>query len=132
MGITSGPEAPRRVLFLGDIMKKSNNLDWLTEGITYWPDDLAKALEEDGAEHFGHNVEVDAKKYFRKLDSLGCGYLNIRITDSYTATVDLSEMHNIDLWHKEEVLLHILTTSPLPTEVRHNKKKDILTLEWHY
>lgn len=78
---------------------------------------------------FGHNIEFsDARKYFKKLEN--CSHSGeLEILDEYTARITLPPEMSAG---RDNALLYILTTSPLPSECRFNKKKDQLTIEWHY
>lgn len=105
---------------------------WHPDNDPTWENELKDVLEEAGKDHFGHNVEIDGKKYFRKLHSLSAGYAGVSIEDDYTAKIDLSYMNAVDPMYRNNVLMYILTTAPLPSECRYNKNKDMLTLEWHY
>ena len=100
----------------------------------YWKEQLKEVLEDYG--EFGHNTEVDIKKYLSKIEKLSCAngrtdgicFCEIEIINYYTVRIDLPEVEDF----REKVLLYILTTSPMPSECFYNKKKDQLTLEWHY
>jgi hypothetical protein len=89
-----------------------------------WEEQFDKIIEENDRGHFGHNVEVD-KKYLKKLASFGG---KLEVEDEYTIRVTLPFQRNA----RNETLLYILTTPPMPSECRFNKKKDQLTIEWHY
>lgn len=104
-----------------------------------WEDKLSEVLKQhDGT--FGHNVEVPIRRYLRRIEKLcaengrvdGIVFCEIEIVDEYTVKITLPGIEGRDAPFRENVLLHILTTAPLPTECRYNKKKDQLTLEWHY
>ena len=105
----------------------------------HWEEKLDEVLENhDGT--FGHNIEVDIRRYLRKIEKLSCEngrtdgivFCEIDIIDEYTVKIILPQIDNSDGPFRENVLMHILTQSPLPSECRYNKKKDQLTLEWHY
>lgn len=103
-----------------------------------WEEKLDSILEKH--DHFGHNTEVDIRKYLRKIEKLcavngrtdGIIFCEIDIVDEYTIKITLPETSNCDAPFRENVLMHVLTTCPMPTECRYNKKKDQLTVEWHY
>ena len=104
-----------------------------------WEDKLTDILEDhDGV--FGHNTEVDIRKYLRRIEKLCCNngrtddtiFCEIDVVDYYTVKIVLPEVDGRDAPFRENVLLHILTTAPMPSECRFNKKKDQLTVEWHY
>jgi hypothetical protein len=88
-----------------------------------------KQLEDVLASHdgiFGHNTEVNIRRYLHKIDVMCFGSSIIEILDEYTVRITLPSKY------REDVLLHVLTTTPMPTECRYSKKKDQLTIEWHY
>ena len=106
----------------------------------WWENRLDKVLEEhDGV--FGHNVEFShIRRYLRRIEKLGsidgrtdgeC-LCEIAIPDYYTVKITLPADYSDGATFRENILLHILTTSPMPSECRFNKKKDQLTLEWYY
>jgi hypothetical protein len=105
----------------------------------HWEEKLHDILESNDG-HFGHNVKVDIRRYLRRIEKLcadngrvdGTIFCEIDVLDEYTVKITLPEVESCDAPFRENVLMHILTTSPLPTECRYNKKKDQLTLEWHY
>lgn len=95
-----------------------------------WKEKLKEILEEhDGV--FGHNCHFDIKKYLRKIEKLSSNHCAINVIDYYTIEITLSPDY-FDYQNREDVLLHILTTQPIPSECKYNKKKEKLTLEWHY
>lgn len=88
-------------------------------------------ITEDNDGQFGHNIEFgDAKKYLKKLANFGGSYTGkLEILDEYTIRITLPPEMSAA---REKTLLLLLTESPVPSECRFNKKKDQLTLEWHY
>lgn len=78
---------------------------------------------------FGHNIEV-SKNFLKKLANFGGSYSGeLEVLDEYTIRITLPpQMSNA----RDKTFLLLLTESPVPSECRFNKKKDQLTLEWHY
>lgn len=102
---------------------------------SHWEDKLKHILEKhDGI--FGHNTEVDIKKYLQRIECIGGApetpIVQIEIVDYYTVKIVLPPASYDYIEFRSDVLLFILTTSPMPTECRFNHKKDQLTIEWHY
>lgn len=78
---------------------------------------------------FGHNVEIE-KKFLNKLARFGGSYSGeLEILDEYTIRITLPPQMSDA---RDKTLLLLLTSSPLPSECRYNKKKNQLTVEWHY
>ena len=104
----------------------------------FWKENLKEVLENhDGT--FGHNTEVDIKRYLSKIEKLSSprGRLDlcqceIDIMDYYTVKITMPADYGDGSPYREDVLMYILTTPPMPTECRFNSKKDQLTIEWHY
>lgn len=104
----------------------------------YWKEKADEILKEKG--YFGHNTEVNIKRYLSKIEKLcsengrtdGIIFCEIDIVNYYTIKITLPEIAARDGLFRENVLLYILTTSPMPTECKFNKSKDQLTIEWHY
>jgi hypothetical protein len=104
----------------------------------HWEVDLNKTIEENG--WFGHNCEPNIRRFLRKIEKLGsvdgrvdglC-MVDIQIVNEYTVKITLPADYDDGAKYRENILLAILTTSPMPSECKFNKKKDQLTLEWHY
>lgn len=95
-----------------------------------WEEQFDRITEANDG-HFGHNVEFDdARKYLDKLSRFGGSYDGeLEIIDEYTIRITLPPQMSDA---RDKTLLYILTNSPMPTECRYNKKKDQLTVEWHY
>lgn len=92
-----------------------------------WEEQFDKIIEEN--DHFGHNVEID-KKFLKKLAASGGDYLTkLEILDEYTIRITLPPQMSDA---RDRTLLLLLTEAPMPTECRFDKKKDQLTVEWHY
>ena|SRR5271163_3607062 len=91
-----------------------------------WQEKLKTVLEEtDGS--FGHNVDINIRAYIKNIEKFNT---TVEIVDSYTIKINLPPIIlNMD---REDMLLYILTHSPMPTECRYNANKDQLTIEWHY
>jgi hypothetical protein len=92
-----------------------------------WKDQLNQIIEECG--DFGHNVEISKKElvlFCTKLEKLGA--TNIDIED-YTIKMVLPSYDPIA---QRDLLLYLLTFEPHPSDVVFDKKKDRLTLDWHY
>lgn len=92
-----------------------------------WEEQFDKFIHE--CDHFGHNVDVD-KKFFKKLANFGGTYGGkLEFVDNYTVKITLpSQMSDA----RDKALLLLLTMSPSPSECIFDKKKDQLTVEWHY
>jgi len=99
----------------------------------HWSEKLNEILVERGGS-FGHNTEVNIRPYLHKVDVVSFGSSKIEVMDYYTVRITLPSVDtdNSNMGLREKILLHVLTTSPMPTECRFNKKKDQLTIEWHY
>ncbi len=93
-----------------------------------WEEQFDRIVEDHDGQ-FGHNTEVD-KKFLKKLANFSGSYAGeLEIIDEYTIRITLPpEMSSA----RDKTLLLLLTSSPMPTECRFNKKKDQLTVEWHY
>lgn len=92
-----------------------------------WEEEFDKIIEWNG--HFGHNVEIE-KKFLKKLAATGGDYLaKIEILDEYTIRITLPPQMSDA---RDRTLLLLLTSSPMPSECIYNKKKDQLTVEWHW
>lgn len=90
-----------------------------------WDDDLQNIVDEYGS--FGHNTEFDIKPFLKKIEKFGA---TVTIVDYYTIRIQMPAIaRNMD---RENLLLHVLTNTPLPSESFYNGKKDQLTLEWHF
>lgn len=102
-----------------------------------WEDKLKEVLEKHNG-NFGHNTRIDIKRYLCKIEKLvPTAHDNdfaIEIVDYYTIKITLPQFcaSCTNMGGRDNILLHILTTSPMPTECRFNKKKDQLAIEWHY
>lgn len=98
-----------------------------------WEDQFDR-ITEDNDGQFGHNVEFDdAKKYLKKLDKVSASLGKIEVLDEYTIRITLPAIINTGIVpYRENLLLHLLTELPAPSECRFNKKKNQLTVEWHY
>src|SRR5258708_2223815 len=93
-----------------------------------WQEQLKKVLTEHDNSSFGHNTEVDIEWYLKKIDRLDVSDTSkIEILDYYTVRITLPE-EKILTQDREAILLFVLTTSPMPTECRYNKKKNQLTI----
>jgi hypothetical protein len=92
-----------------------------------WEEQFDKIVEERG--YFGHNVDIE-KSFLKKLSNLGGSYAGkLKMLDEYTIRIILPPQMSDA---RDKTLLLLLTTSPMPTECRFDKKKDQLTVEWHY
>ena len=103
-------------------MKKKSEKTW---------EEQFDRITEDNDGHFGHNVEVN-KKYLKKLLSVGEDIGALEVLDEYTIRITLPSCGMIDPVYRENMLLHLLTYGPIPSKCIFNKKKDQLTVEWHY
>lgn len=93
-----------------------------------WLSDYKRETEcHDG--HFGHNCEFDFLPAFKKIDKLG-GI--IKVVDYYTIKIQLDFMNSGTVKNSIDVLLYCLAELPGITMGSFDKKKNILTLEWHY
>ena len=78
---------------------------------------------------FGHNVEIEMS-FFKKLARFGGSYKGkLEILDEYTIRITLPPKMS---GSRDETFLLLLTSAPMPSECRYNKKKNQLTVEWHY
>ena len=94
-----------------------------------WEDQFDKIVNDNDRGYFGHNVDVD-KKLLKKIANFGGTYCGkMEIIDEYTIRITLPPQMSDA---RDKTLLLILTASPMPTECIFNKKKDQLTVEWHY
>lgn len=105
----------------------------------WWENRLDEVLKtHDGI--FGQNVEIDIRRYLRRIEKLNCAdgrtddicFVEIEIPNYWTVKLTLALNYGDAVSFREDTLLHILTTSPLPSQCSFNKKKDQLTLEWDY
>ena len=89
-----------------------------------WQEKLKTVLEEtDGS--FGHNVDINIRAYIKNIEKFNA---TVEIVDSYTIKINLPPT----ILDMKNMLLYILTRSPMPTECRYNANRDQLTVEWHY
>ena len=89
-----------------------------------WMNDFINTVNENG--HFGGNYFYDtdqALQYIKKLDKL---YGKIKILDYENIRVTLPENDE----NAKKLLLHVITTSPLPTDTRYIKRSNCLELTW--
>ena len=108
-----------------------------------WENQLKKIIcDDDGLlpQSFGHNCDFDITKYLRRIEKLSkptgradedC-LCDIKILDYYSVRITLPPDYKDGAKFRENILFFILTTAPMPSACRFNKKKDQLTLEWHY
>lgn len=101
--------------------------------VNMWEEKLKKVLKDHDGQ-FGHNVEIPIRRYLHKIEKLSCDndviLCKIEVVDEYTIKIILPEVANHAI--RENVLMHILTKPPLPSECRYDKKKNQLILEWHF
>ena len=94
-----------------------------------WEEQFDSIIKEGGRGYFGHNVDID-KKFLKKLANFGGTYNGkLEIFDEYTIKITLPPQMSSA---RDQTLLLLLTNSPIPSECRYNKKKNQLTVEWHY
>lgn len=90
-----------------------------------WKEVFENKAEDDDS-WFGCNCFVDNKKSFKylsRLDKLGA-YIVFR--DYKSIFVALPK----DLKQREKIFLHIIKTSPIPTNSMYVREQDVLELEW--
>jgi hypothetical protein len=93
----------------------------------FWEEQFDAIVKDNG--HFGHNVEID-RKFLKKLANFDRTYSGeLEILDEYTIRITLPPQMSDA---RDKTLLLLLTSSPSPSECRFNKKKDQLTVEWHW
>jgi hypothetical protein len=84
--------------------------------------------DNDG--HFGHNIEfTNAKKFLKKIANFGGTYSGkLEVLDEFTIRITLPPQMS----DARDKTLLLLLTEATPSECRYSKKKDQLTVEWHY
>lgn len=92
------------------------------KNIESWENQFNKIVTGRG--YFGFNVDID-KKLLKKIANFG----ELEIIDEYTISIVLPPQMSDD---RDKILLLLLTCSSPPSECRYNKKKEQLTVEWHY
>jgi hypothetical protein len=89
-----------------------------------WEDQFDEVLDSSYKDYFGCNCEIP-KSFLKKIANYG----GLEIIDHYSIRISLPpEMSNA----REKILMLLLLNSPLPTECSYHKKKNQLTVEWHY
>jgi hypothetical protein len=97
-------------------------LDMFAEDKLNWLDKYNEIMADEYRDNFGHNTEFDFLPQFKKIEKLGG---EITIVDGDTIKIHLPKK-------AEELLLFIINNLPGATNAKFNKKKQELTLEWHY
>lgn len=93
-----------------------------------WEDQFDRIVKNNDGQ-FGHNTEVD-KNFLKKLANFGGTYTGeLEIINEYTVKITLPPQMSSA---RDKTLLLLLAGSLMPSECHFDKKKDELTVEWHY
>jgi len=83
-------------------------------------------ITKDNDGQFGHNIEfTNAKKFLSKI----ANFSKLEVLDEFTIRVTLPPQMSDA---RDKTLLLLLTGGATPSDCQYNKKKDQLTVEWHF